>query len=419
MSGLIQGLSSSPFIAGRAFLAAFLLALAARFQWGDFERPPEWFFCDAALWVLGALALAEITADKIPEFRELLLAVDNYVKPTVAFGITLGVFSPEVSSLLEPMVENPSVSQAGLLVGLQSSFGGGLLSVVLAGINAAGTLFLVRTRNTLLGILVESDQDDDSGLAGMTSWMTDIYVVGGIILFVFAPVVAFLLTGFALAAATWVQQEAERREQKVRVPCSACGHKNLTVALKCAKCGSALPEPKKLSFLGTATTSGAVSNLEQHRQSLLQWKRCPDCGAALPKKEFYQDCSSCGLQTFRDVNEAEKYLSRIEGKISQVLLISGALGLVPVLGLVAGVLYYRWSLIPNLRRYLTRTESLGGRWVVRGINFIILWFQPIPLLGALALPAMCLTNYKFYRSRFKAHLEKMRIEAQSGEYPPR
>lgn len=265
------------------------------------------------------------------------------------------------------MIEQPDVVQAGI--------GAGTLLGVLAALNAAGTLCLVRCRNALLGVFIDSDQDDDSGIAGA-----------------------------ALLGAFLVRRAAEEREKKSLVPCPECGIPNLPVALQCSRCGEPSPAPKKLSPIGMATSSDPVTSRAEHRQHLLQWKRCPACGTSLKKKGFTQECPQCSRSVFLNEREARDYLAKVEAKMPRVALVSGAIGFVPILRLIAGVLYYRWSLIPGLRRYLTRTETFAGRWTIRGINFTILWFQPVPLLGALTLPAMCLTNFTYYRRLFLRHL---------------
>jgi hypothetical protein len=79
------------------------------------------------------------------------------------------------------------------------------------------------------------------------------------------------------------------------------------------------------------------------------------------------------------------------------LLVSAALGAIPLLGLVPGVAYYRLNLVSGLRGYIPPLRGITTRWLVRLIHVLVVVVQPIPLVGAVALPVLCWSTYAIYR----------------------
>jgi hypothetical protein len=107
------------------------------------------------------------------------------------------------------------------------------------------------------------------------------------------------------------------------------------------------------------------------------------------------------LTPFADNASLEGYLQTLRASLPKTLMVLFLLGFVPVLGLVPGILYYRLSLISSLRCYLPRTANFFSRWVVRLVNLLLICLQWIPLLGAVTLPLMCLTNFTVYQAALR------------------
>jgi len=137
---------------------------------------------------------------------------------------------------------------------------------------------------------------------------------------------------------------------------------------------------------------------QQHRLELISKRRCLVCASKLPKRAIQQKCEACGSLALPSEAWFDAYLSHVKIGLGRTLGVCFFFGLVPVIGLIPGIIYYRFGLISNLRRYVPPTVGIATRWVVRIINMILLTLQGIPILGALALPAMCLVNYYVYRA---------------------
>ena len=88
-----------------------------------------------------------------------------------------------------------------------------------------------------------------------------------------------------------------------------------------------------------------------------------------------------------------------------MLLVSAGFSMIPVIGLIPGVIYYRLTIIGPLRRYIPRTRTILLRWLVRIAIFLLIMLQWIPVAGIFAVPAMALLNYSVYRSAFRGMLK--------------
>ena len=77
------------------------------------------------------------------------------------------------------------------------------------------------------------------------------------------------------------------------------------------------------------------------------------------------------------------------------------LGLIPVLGVIPGVIYYRLSIVAPFRRYIPPGRGFLLRWGVRLAVLALVAFQWVPVAGGLAVPAMALLNYLAYRSAYR------------------
>ena len=140
------------------------------------------------------------------------------------------------------------------------------------------------------------------------------------------------------------------------------------------------------------------ADLREHRQNLVARKRCGTCGERFPERRIDQECTTCGSAPFSSGADLDRYLARLQASLPKTLAVLLVLSFVPLLGLIPGVIYYRCSLIASLRCYLPRSSSILMRWTVRVINLVLILLQPVPLLGMITLPLMCLTNFLVYRS---------------------
>ena len=172
-------------------------------------------------------------------------------------------------------------------------------------------------------------------------------------------------------------------------------------------CGHKRDHVLQIGWLGQMTDK-PVQDRQQHKHQLLTKKRCHTCATKLPLRSVCQTCPTCQAAPFEDRTDLHAYLSQLDKEMPQTLLISGLFSFIPVLGILPGLLYYRISLIASLRRYVPRTIGCRTRWGVRMLNLFILLFQPLPVIGWFAIPAMVYTNYHIYR-RILVHQGKQKL----------
>ena len=102
-----------------------------------------------------------------------------------------------------------------------------------------------------------------------------------------------------------------------------------------------------------------------------------------------------------DPDFARDYIAAIDRRVPMVLVVCFLLGLIPVLGVIPGVIYYRLAIVAPFRRYIPPGRGFVLRWGVRLAVVVLMAFQWVPVAGGLALPAMALINYAAYRTAYR------------------
>lgn len=386
-----------PYITSRAFVPLFASALIARYgtEWRPLadlagvqllDTMPAWATADPVLVTLGLLALAEVVANKSPELREFVSLTDTQIKGLAAFVLCLAL-----AVQADPALGN------GIPLVESGIFGPLSWTVLWALMVGTGTWFLARLRKGIYLFLMEVDEDDDLGLQKLLSWMEDGLGFVGVLFVMLLPAVALAVTGLTLLTLYLIQKHLERREEKRKVPCEDCGTPNPLCGAFCARCGKERSVIRQVGFLGTIKEEAPVRDPDLHRSRLQACKRCRRCGERLRGKSLDQGCQACGTLPFEDGRDLEAYIGRLRGELPRTLLLLLVMGAVPVVGLVAGVIYYRLTLISGLRHYVPRSSRFLGRWMMRIVGALLVCLQPIPLVGAFSLPAMCLLNFLLYR----------------------
>ncbi len=242
------------------------------------------------------------------------------------------------------------------------------------------------------------------------SWAQDLWSFVGIVFLILFPVamllVVLLVTGVILALRRW----ARALEEGAKLACPSCSEEMYRAALACPRCAAANPEPAELGWLGTAT-SKAARDRDEHRVRLLADRRCRQCATRLPSRTTSQACPACATQPFDDLSQAEGYDAAIARRLPPVLLASAALGLVPVLGLIPGIIVYRMTLVAPYRRYIPRGRGFLVKLAMWFLFFFLILLQVLPGLGILTVPAMALISFAVYRRSF-------RREARALPAPP-
>ena len=110
----------------------------------------------------------------------------------------------------------------------------------------------------------------------------------------------------------------------------------------------------------------------QHAVNLAAKKRCPNCGEKLDNKKVDQECGACGTVVFADPQLRQNYLEQSQANLAKCLVVSALLGLVPVLGMIMGIIYYRLDVglsIPSLYILFSRNIcSLDGALIILRVD---------------------------------------------------
>lgn len=379
----------------RAFLPAFVTALALRY--GDMmpyiknidmvqhaADAPTWFTNNWTILALGLLAVVEITADKMPEARQVMEGVDTYSK-TVLAGLTyLGVVNSTDVRFIEE-----TISQAGFT------------DYFVTTAVAAGTWFAATLRNSVMGNLREADEDDDTGIQSVISWAEDLWATLGILALLIFPIAMILLNAIAIGALFLLQKYMQYRDDKTKIPCTHCEEQVYRSAMACQNCGTKVEHPAKIGWLGQSKKEPAT-NLEAHPYRLVMKKRCHVCATRLKKRAINQSCEACNAKAFPDQEFARKYANRIAARVPGVCGIAFLFSLIPVIGLIPGVIYYRLRLVAPFRQYIPLSRRLFLKIVISILFFLLIGLQWIPGIGGFVVPVMALISYGAYSSQFRS-----------------
>jgi uncharacterized membrane protein len=241
---LIQGLGSIGIFSSRAFLPAFATALLLRFgpqvPWlahagliPQVRDVPTWFTSDAALVILGLLAILELVAERFPEAQAVLDEVHVYLKTGMAVLTYLGVLNATDRAAARGVIH-----QAGVI---------DYLPVLAIG---AGVYLAAQARGAVLGPLAEADEDDDLGLQGLIRWVEDLWAGLGPVALIIFPLLTVAAFGIAALILVVIERRLESRGERAKVPCVNCGQPIHASAPSCPHCHAPVKEP---SVPGTKT----------------------------------------------------------------------------------------------------------------------------------------------------------------------
>jgi len=395
LPAVLYTLSSVPLFASRPFLAAFLTALVSRFgPWlplvGDnqivvaLHAGPTWFQSGICLAVLGGLALLEVLSAKSTEVRQVLDQFDGIVKAVISALVALAVLDSDTARTVDAIQRAAfSVDSAwALLVG-------------------GATWAMASLRRSIVELVSDVDDGDDLGLQSLLAWSESTATLVGVLFLVVFPILALVLAGLTTAGIWLVRRRAEEREQRSRVPCPRCATPIYPHAVACPACGHEVVEPRAVGVFGQAKDAPCADRARQALE-LVSRKRCPVCATRLRERAVSQACPTCRKVTFGSAAELERYLGLIRGRLPRTLLVSLALGAIPVLGVVPGVIYYRLNLVSGLRGYISPLRGCATRTFVSLIHLALV-VQPIPVVGALVLPLLCWSTYAIYLRSLRGH----------------
>lgn len=442
-SVIAGNLSLIPFLAGRTWLTAFLIALMGRIVNENIHRPegmiaaytlgfdqvivglvgplalPGWLIGNAMLMVLGTGAVFEDLKERSELIRSWLeWANTNVAKPVIGFGASFGLLQGQgldvvehLTALLPSSLASAVGQSRELLIAsagpldiqsTQASTSSSLLvisiAIGLSAVVAIGVLILAGVRNSIVNA-IETFDDGSLGLMRMFRWVEASWSLTGAIVILALPFLALGLALITVCTLVLLQRWFEHRDAQSRRPCAVCATPIYPTALHCLSCRQPNDAPRQVGVFGQPKAA-LVQQRDEHRLALIARKRCPFCATRLKSVGLRHNCTACGTVTFSDISDVNIYLRALDKKMPATVAVCFVLGLVPLLGLVPGIVYYRLSLIASLRGYLPRGVGCVTRWGVRLASALLVSLQWIPGVGAIMLPLLCLLNYTVYRKVF-------------------
>lgn len=408
MNPITAFIASSGLCASRAFTPALLAALFLRFgaEYDVFQGTAKdligsstvatWFTSNLCIGVLAVLAALEFAANRIQEAREALAYVDKWAKPVMAGAMTLGLLAAQDAAFAEEVLPE----QAGI--------GDSIIAATAAAFNYS----IVSVRNGVQQLLFDVDPDNSTGLHTVLSWSEDGVVVFGMIALLFFPILVCGLIVVGIGLLWALRAWAQRRENAARVPCGSCAAAMFRSAVRCGSCRAPNPAPMAVNWLGVASTNPAP--VEGHPEELLSKRRCPCCAARLEGHDVARACSACNTPPFESMEAVARFDSAMQARLPRTLAFGLLMGLVPVLGMIAGVLYFRTRVVAPYRQYVSGFRRFLLRLVLRILIVALVLFQLIPLLGSLAIPLLALVNHRIFRRAFLAQAGQRLSVAAAG-----
>lgn len=399
LSTLLYLTGASGFFTSRAFIPAFFTAVFLRyghlFPWlGEQEllqvsgSEPTWFTNNWTILALGTLSLIEVGATKIPEAQELLDGVHKYAKSGLAALAAMGVLGAKDVGFIEQ-----TISQAGML------------DTVVAAVFAGVVFFFNTLRSGFMELLMMADPDDDIGIRNLISWFEDLWSSFGLFLLILYPFLIIGILGVLLAIFILARKWAEKKEDQSRIPCPSCNDIIYGCATACTHCHEPVPSPRDVGFFGQTVERPAQEG-KDHEFRLISKRRCSSCATRITERRLPQDCPACGHSILGDPADQDAYVAKVRDRLPKVLGISFLMSLVPVLGIIPGVIYYRISLIAPLRTYIPAGRGFVLKWGIRILFLVLISLQLVPGLGGFMVPLMALISYLLYAGYFKKTLSE-------------
>jgi hypothetical protein len=337
---------------------------------------------------LGALAVTEALAVKHSEVRAFLHEFDGYLKSIVAILVSLAILDKGTAQTIH------SIQRAGFGFHDLVALGVGVLTYGAAGL-----------RRGVVAVLAEIDDHDDIGLQSLLNWVENSWTVLGLLFLVIAPMIALALSALTALGLWAFRKAAEKREQRSKVPCPKCGSPIFPHATACHACSTKVEFPRAVGVFGQPKAA-ATRDPARHPFALIARKRCPLCATRLVERAVRQTCPTCKTVTFASQTAFDEYLRALRKRLPKTLLICFALSAIPILGVIPGVVYYRLTLVSGLRGYVPPLRGCFARVLVSLIHWGLIAFQPIPGVGALIVPVMCLSTYLIYVRALEGRAEK-------------
>ena len=389
-SYIIYALGNNAFFASRTFLPALMTALIIKYPEMTMlldsipvSGDELWLVKDEVILGLAILSLIEEIAIRNPDFARVIEEMDTFIKFAALLAINNAMLDPQILEAIFDITDPPTMA-----------------STVVSAAISTPIFFLTRLRKNFLNYLRDLDEDNDLGLISLANWMENGWVFFGVVFLIVLPLLTFVIILMVLGVIFLIEQYFKKKELQSKIECVRCKELILPSATNCFSCDTPNKRIKNVGFLGFPLDS-EVTDLKIHKYRLLAVKRCPYCAIRKRDRTIDSKCETCNkLPTNLDI-EVKRYNETIEGRLKEVLITSFILGLFPIIGTIATIIYSKFKLAKPYSQYTRFGKRFFIRFVTR-IGIIILFIiQPFPVIGYIACPAIALMYYHAWKSGFE------------------
>ncbi len=386
---LLHAVGTIPLFASRAFLPAFLTSLLFRFPsafpFADVDAPSAELFITQTpvMIVLGLLAILEILADKNTDIKLLWIQAEPFLKPIIYSVMLLGVVDNDSEAIMQ------GIYQAGMG------------DYVMIFFTAGAVYGLTALRTSIQEWLLEIDGDGDLFLNFIFSSIEDTFVFFGFFLLLATGIGAIIFFGIIVGILYLWQQRIKANEEKQKINCISCQHKNPPFALECSKCHTPQNTIHKIGFLGQrkeAQINDTAKDRKKQMLNLLTQERCGYCAEKTNKKV----CPTCRKEHILNSSENRKaYVMFVQKRYALWLPLSVGLGCIPILGIAIAVLGANLYVFAPLKRQIPTAKAIGVQILTKLFIFLIIFFGS--LAGFILAPLYCSIRFFMWRTAFVKH----------------
>ncbi|MFP2924806.1 hypothetical protein ACLESO_06235 [Pyxidicoccus sp. 3LG] len=402
MESIAISLGVVPYLAGRTTLALGVLLLWYGLQGVISEG--ELSVRSVLLGILGGVATIALQF-VVAWVRELLAALEQEVEAwmrrlEIAFavffatGFTL-VLLWDVGGMLLSGSGLPFAAVSGQMLSPEFS----MKALILLGVGV--TAYAFASLRARIGELFDFiPLSDESSVRRVLFLAELVFTVAGLVVALLFPVVGVVVMVVLFALLVGVLLALRAVTRGARGPCERCAAEVHLAGSVCPAC-TAVRVPRRIGFLGRVL-EGAPADMQKHQHSLLAARRCASCAERLETVEGMVRCPACRAPAFRDEVARRSFLRYVEARLAVLVPVLAVFGLVPVLGIGAGLVLYKLAPAGSLSAFVSWRERLGTR-ILRAVAVLALLFlQPIPVVGAFAVPGLVVLLHLATRRAFLA-----------------
>ena len=386
---LLHAVGTIPLFASRAFLPAFLTSLLFRFPnlvpFTQVDAPSAELFITKTpvIIVLGILAVLEILADKNTDIKTIWLQGEPFLKPLIYSVMLLGVVDNDSEAIMQ------GIYQAGMG------------EYVMVFFTAGAVYGLTVLRASIQQWLLEIDSDGSLFLNFIFSSIEDTFVFFGFLWLLISGTTAIIFFALVVGILYLWQRKIKANEEKQKIVCSSCQHKNPPFALECCNCHAPQDEIYKIGFLGQKKDQQidkAASDRKKQMLSLIAQERCGFCANKTSKKI----CPTCKKEHVLNSSENRKaYVMFVQKRYALWLPLSIALGFIPVVGIAIAVMGANLYVFAPLKRQIPAVKAVGVQILTKLLIFLVIFFGSVA--GFILAPLYCSIRFFMWRTAFVKH----------------